>query len=135
MRNRYSSSNLQLHLDAEKRLTKLATFSDVKLPEYDLLKHYHELQIYQIELDMQNEELAIQQKKGEVQTVELKQTKKKLAVLYQEFDKQTLQLKKMEEIEQINNCFIGRELKMIELKKEINELLQKEGQEEKYVIY
>jgi len=38
------------------------------------------------------------------------------------------------ELHQFNSYFIGRELKMVELKKEINELLQKNGLEKKYPV-
>jgi len=42
--------------------------------------------------------------------------------------------KRTAELEKLNDYFIGRELKMIDLKKEINELLKKLGSEPKYVI-
>jgi PAS domain S-box-containing protein len=42
--------------------------------------------------------------------------------------------KKMDELQQFQRLTVGRELAMIELKKEINELLKKSGQEEKYRI-
>ncbi|MFA7489415.1 MAG: PAS domain S-box protein [Mariniphaga sp.] len=41
---------------------------------------------------------------------------------------------KMEEMERFNRAMVGRENKMIELKKEINELLEKAGQAKKYRI-
>jgi len=41
---------------------------------------------------------------------------------------------KMEELEHFNNIMVGRELKMIELKKEVNELLERIGEEKKYKI-
>jgi PAS domain S-box-containing protein len=42
--------------------------------------------------------------------------------------------KKVKELEEFNDLMVGRENKMVELKKEINELLKKMGQEEKYEI-
>ena len=42
--------------------------------------------------------------------------------------------KETNELQQFNSYFIGRELRMIELKKEINELLQKEGIDKKYPV-
>lgn len=43
--------------------------------------------------------------------------------------------KKMEELEWLNKMMINREIKMIELKKEINEFLNKQGEKDKYVIH
>jgi hypothetical protein len=40
----------------------------------------------------------------------------------------------MKELIHFNDITIGRELKMIELKKEINELLKNAGKPEKYLI-
>jgi CheY-like chemotaxis protein len=42
--------------------------------------------------------------------------------------------KKMNELQRFHNLTVDRELKMIELKKEVNELLKKSGQAEKYRI-
>ncbi len=41
---------------------------------------------------------------------------------------------KMEELQRFHDLTVGRELAMIELKKEVNELLLKSGQQEKYKI-
>jgi len=43
-------------------------------------------------------------------------------------------IKRMNELEIFNEATVGRELKMIELKKEINDLLTKTGQKPKYEI-
>lgn len=47
---------------------------------------------------------------------------------------QEILLKKTTELENLNSYFVGRELRMVELKKEINVLLIKTGQEKKYEI-
>lgn len=41
-------------------------------------------------------------------------------------------IEKSKELQIFNDLFVGREIKMVELKKEINELLKKEGKEAKY---
>ncbi|MCX6246960.1 MAG: PAS domain S-box protein [Bacteroidetes bacterium] len=43
--------------------------------------------------------------------------------------------KKMDELQRFHNLTIGREHKMIELKKEINQLLEKSGQKVKYKVF
>jgi hypothetical protein len=43
--------------------------------------------------------------------------------------------KTMKQAQQFNKMAIDRELRMIELKKEINELLKKIGEEPKYAIF
>ena len=42
--------------------------------------------------------------------------------------------KKMDELERFHNLTVGRELKMIELKKEVNALLKQAGKPEEYMI-
>jgi hypothetical protein len=41
---------------------------------------------------------------------------------------------KARELERFNDLMTGRELKMVDLKKEINELLKRSGEKEKYRI-
>ena len=43
-------------------------------------------------------------------------------------------MRNVEELERFNKLAIGREIKMIQLKEEINELLGQSGQVEKYKI-
>jgi PAS domain-containing protein len=43
--------------------------------------------------------------------------------------------KSLAELKQFNDLMVGRELRMVELKQEINELLKKSGGEEKYAIH
>jgi hypothetical protein len=42
--------------------------------------------------------------------------------------------KESNELKQFNDYFVGRELKMVELKKEINELLHRDGYDNKYPV-
>ncbi|MBI5540237.1 MAG: PAS domain-containing protein [Bacteroidia bacterium] len=42
--------------------------------------------------------------------------------------------KQTKELERLNRYFIDREIRMVELKKEVNELLQKYGQEKRYPV-
>jgi len=42
---------------------------------------------------------------------------------------------KAAELERFNNLMLGREIKMIELKKEVNELLKKAGKKKKYKVH
>lgn len=43
--------------------------------------------------------------------------------------------KKADELQRFNDLMVDREIRMVELKKEINELLVKAGKEEKYVVH
>ncbi|MFZ4520343.1 MAG: PAS domain S-box protein [Bacteroidales bacterium] len=42
---------------------------------------------------------------------------------------------KASELERFNNLMVGREIKMVELKKEVNEMLEKEGKPSKYKVH
>ena len=71
----------------------------------------------------------------QVRTRELTATNKKLQLEITERKQAEGVLKKrMNELEIFNDATVGRELKMLELKKEINELLEKSGQKPKYEI-
>ena len=152
--NDYTPANfLELRKKAEEKLANLSAPENLNLLEGDVMKKYHELQVYQIELEMLLDELKIQNEEKENRSAELilanielvfqneEKVKraaelvvanKELAFQNQEKALRETELQKMEEIKHFNTFFIGRELKMIELKEEINKLLQKAGLEKKY---
>jgi len=156
MKNQNNSDPTELRRKAEEQLVRKLFKTDHPLLENEILKLNHELSVHQIELEMQNEELAFQLEEKDKLTSELIVANKELMMMNaektaqaaqltlaneelirqnEENEKRTLELlKKSDQLELYNSYFIGREIKMVELKKEINELLNKDGQEDKYLI-
>jgi PAS domain S-box-containing protein len=72
-----------------------------------------------------------------ISEVDLKNTKFFTAVFSDITERKTMEIdltQKLDELERFNQLVVGREIKMIELKEEINELLKKIGKEPKYKI-
>jgi len=225
MRNKNLSHTMKLRQQAEMRLSIQPMIPGYSIPENDNLNFIHELQVYRIELEMQNDELQKAKEKIdeiaekyielydfapmgyftlniEGKVIELNTFASKmlgnghkisknsqLGFFIQDEDKDTfnlflnnlvnnrmtetcmvnmsldhnlmkqvfltgritkdgeryligaiditerMQLKKESiELHQFNDFFVGREIRMVELKKEINELLYQAGYEKKYPV-
>jgi hypothetical protein len=83
-----------------------------KLSESDSKKLVHELQVHQIELEMQNDEMLRSQERMVLDSSELR--------------------KSNEDLVRFNRAAVDRELRMIELKKEVNELCRRHGEPQRY---
>ena len=89
-----------------------------------------------------NEEIAVELMKAGADDYVIKQNLSRLgpAILSTLKKREALREKeralkeKIDELERINDLSVGRELKMIDLKKEVNQLLLRLGEEEKYKI-
>ena len=145
-----------LRQKAEEKLANEPQISDINVLEMDILKLKYELQVYLIELDMQNNELAMQHEENEKRMTSLLIVNKELATQNEENEKLAEKLildnkeyaaqngekvKRVEELikltdklEHLNSFLLDREIKMIELKKEINDLLELGGFKKKYII-
>ena len=122
-----------LRQKAEKQLTKQTVLPDLNVSEIDILKLNHELQVHQIELEMQNIELLEQLEEKGKRAQELVQANIELVFQKEEKIKMVEELiMKTKKLENLNSYFVDRELRMVELKKEINELLVKAGFEKKF---
>jgi hypothetical protein len=86
--------------------------SKKKLSEIDAKKLVHELQVHQIELEMQNDEMVHAQDQMLRDSKEL--------------------LRNNDDLTRFNRAAIDRELRMIELKKEVNELCKKHAEPNRY---
>jgi hypothetical protein len=102
------------------------------LSEADILKLQNEYEVHVIELELINEELVFQNDEKEKRAAELVIANAELAFQNSEKEKRALE---HSQLSHRNSMFLGRELKMIELKKEINELLILNGGEAKYDIF
>jgi hypothetical protein len=103
-------SDAGLRLRAEKKMA-LRPKGKV-LTEIDAKKLVHELQVHQIELEMQNDEMVHSQDQMLRDSKEL--------------------LQNNDDLTRFNHAAVDRELRMIELKKEVNELCKKHAEPNRY---
>ncbi|MEI6853333.1 MAG: diguanylate cyclase [Bacteroidota bacterium] len=103
--------------------------AELVLANIELTFQNSEKEIRATELVMANLELTYQNSEKEKRAVELAIADAELTFQNGEKEKRAQEYTKMS---YLNNKFIGRELKMVELKKEINELLLLHGGEAKY---
>ncbi len=124
-----------LRQKAEEQLANDPQISDLNVLEMDIMKLQHELQVYLIELDMQYNELSLQHAGNEERETNLLNANKELAEQNNEKVKRVEELIKLtDKLEHLNSFLLDREVKMIELKKEINDLLELGGFKKKYII-
>jgi hypothetical protein len=86
--------------------------SKKKLTGIDAKKLVHELEVHQIELEMQNDEMVLSQDQMLRDSKELHRSN--------------------DDLMRFNRAAVDRELRMIELKKEVNELCKKHGEPNRY---
>jgi PAS domain S-box-containing protein len=91
-----SSDQTNLRQKAEEQLKNMRSTLDVLTSETDILKVFYELQVYQIELEMQNEELKAAKEKAE-------QAEKKYTELYESAPSGYVTLSKEGDILELNN--------------------------------
>jgi hypothetical protein len=135
MKKNNESDASKLRQKAEQCLLRNPLKSVHHLSDIDIFKLNQELSIHQLELEMQNEELAFQLEEKVKLARELQVANKELLFQNEEKANRALDLiKRTVQLEELNSYFEGRELRMVELKKEINDLLKKGGMEKKYLI-
>lgn len=134
MKNKKEILASTLRTKAEKEFANRELEPEKNLSEGDLLKIIDELQVHKIEIEIQNDELSTSNIKIEYLVAELVRKNKELKLLVDEKEKSATELiEKTRNLEYFNHFFIGRELKMVDLKNEINELLQQSGRMQKYL--
>ena len=130
----FISMNL-LRQKAEEQIVQQPLETNLNMSAIDVMKLSHELSVHQIELEMQNEELMIRNQKIEKQAADLLLANKKLTQQNKEMNEKTMEiLKKSKGLAEFNSFYIGKELEIIQLKREVNDLLVQAGSKMKYLI-
>ena len=136
------------YMAALKSFAPQMIISDYSLPQFDglnalLIKNEQDISIpFILVTGSVNEEIAVEIMKAGADDYVLKQNLSRLGpAIINSMKKWELILEKeaalkqrIEELEKFNELSVGRELKMIELKKEVNSLLIRLGEREKYKI-
>jgi PleD family two-component response regulator len=143
--------NKKDYLSALESFTPDLIISDYSLPQFDgmsalLLKNdLRPFTPFILVTGSINEEIAVESMKAGADDYVIKQNlsrlgpaimasiKKKELLFEKESAEQALK-QKVEELEQFNDLTVNRELRMVELKKEVNKLLREAGRDEKYKI-
>jgi uncharacterized protein (DUF3084 family) len=117
---------------AEERLVEQPLKSDLKQPD-DILKLYHELEVFKIELEMQLEELFTSHINEEHWRNELIDSKNEILIQKELNEKNALELiKSTNDYSRLTNFYENRESKIMDLRNEIDELLIETGRKKKY---
>ena len=136
------------YVSALKSYTPQMIISDYSMPQFDglsalLIKNEEGLSIpFILVTGSINEDIAVEVMKAGADDYVIKQNLSRLGPAMQNAikkwelfrEKEAALKQKIEELEKFNELSVGRELKMIELKKEVNELLKRLGVKEKYKI-
>ena len=106
--------------------SKNTSATNYNLYEMNILKLQKKLEVFQVQLQMQYDEVVNLTSKRDELAAELAISNRKLALQLKEKDKQTAELlKKSEELFQLSSHQTNREIKIMMLENEIKELLRK----------
>ena len=105
--------------------SKNTSATNYNLYEMNILKLQKKLEVFQVQLQMQYDEVVNLTSKRDELAAELAVSNRKLALQLKEKDKQTAELlKKSEELFQLSSHQTNREIKIMMLENEIKELLK-----------
>ena len=140
--------NREDYIEALKSFEPELIISDYSLPQFDglsalVIKNEEDISIpFILVTGSVNEEIAVEIMKAGADDYVIKQNLSRLGPAIQNAmkkwelfrEKEAALKNKIEELEKFNELSVGRELKMIDLKKEVNQLLLRLGEKEKYKI-
>ena len=106
--------------------SKNTSATNYNLYEMNILKLQKKLEVFQVQLQLQFDEVVNLTSKRDELAAELAISNRKLALQLKEKDKQTAELlKKSEELFQLSSHQTNREIKIMRLENELNELFRK----------